>query len=105
VYWTSQLTAGWRYLVRSALPAALPGVSVEVLPDPDVDVLSINPPEGTGQDEAREATQLATHAVERAAEGVKPSVRREKVLVFSPNTFSRRTLAASPFRSPDQQTR
>ena len=66
-YWTSQPAAGWPFLVRRELQSALPGASVEVLSDPEVDLLSVNPPEGIDADVARIAVELAARAVERVA--------------------------------------
>jgi hypothetical protein len=65
-YWTNH-AAGWPWLVRRELESAFPGAVVEVVPDPDVEVLSIGPPEGSDPDQARRAAELAASTVERVA--------------------------------------
>ncbi len=40
---------------------------VEVVADPEVDLLSVNPPAGIDRALVREITRLATHAIERVA--------------------------------------
>jgi len=47
------------------LTDAFPGAGVQVIPDGEVDALSITPPEGTDHDQTAQAVELATRAIER----------------------------------------
>jgi hypothetical protein len=52
-------------LVERALTDAFPGGSVQVIPDHEVDALSITAPDGTDPDQTAQAVELATRAIER----------------------------------------
>jgi len=64
-YWTNVEAAGWPWLVERGLTDALPGARVQVIPDREVDALSITPPEGTDPGQTSQAVELATRAIER----------------------------------------
>ena len=57
--------AGWPWLVERALTDALSGAGVQVIPDREVDSLSITAPEGTDPGRTSQAVELATRAIER----------------------------------------
>jgi hypothetical protein len=64
-YWTSGTADGWLWLARRALLDALPGAGIEVVQDPDRDVLVVTPPDGADPDQAQLAAQLAGDAIKR----------------------------------------
>ncbi|MGA2705301.1 MAG: hypothetical protein ABSE84_27695 [Isosphaeraceae bacterium] len=64
-YWTNVEAAGWLWLIERALTDAFPGGHVQVIPDSEVDALSITPPEGTDPHQTAQAVKLATRAIER----------------------------------------
>ena len=59
------LLASQPWLVERALTDAFPGARVQVIPDREIDALSITAPEGTDSDQTAQAVELATRSVER----------------------------------------